>query len=290
MDALMAFAVANAGMTETVRRTETISSQSWTVVCLSKSGRHWWFRWRTSSVFGMPSSSNAGAAWATLTDRPSQDAEVAPIIEPYTSYHFFTEGTCVHAAVEMSNGAYVHMSFGDITKFGSWTGGHYFANTRTLYNDPSHYNIPDSNNHHFMFMGFDKGVVSNTQRSIMYVPYNSKNYAYIQDSVVSGFNTVIAAGFSGGIYNRFIANSPNAFNDRTVGVPIMMYLLENASGGSNLHMPLGYVPNIRFINIRDLAPKDLVNTDWMVFPLQSKNTGLQNSYANSGNYGWAIRK
>jgi hypothetical protein len=52
---------------------------------------------------------------------------------------------------------------------------------------------------------------------------------------------------------------------------------------------MGYVPNLRLINIALLNPKDVVNTDWMVFPLQSK-TGLSGSYAKTLNYGWAVRK
>lgn len=46
---------------------------------------------------------------------------------PYTSYHFFTDGTTkyIHVVLEYSPGIYRHFSFGTINKRGTWTGGEY---------------------------------------------------------------------------------------------------------------------------------------------------------------------
>lgn len=293
MDAFLAFAVANAGMTEAVRRTETISSQSHTVVCLSKGGRYWWFRYRSNTISMKPATSSGGTTWSNIPSGPATESRIEPVFEPFTSYHFFTEGTVCHLAVEMSNGSYFLASFGDVTKFGTWTGGHYTAVTNTAYTSSSFYNNTTYSGHSWLFTGGSASGLStsNQDYSMMYVPYDGKDYALVSGtSNVTGYGALTTTGFTPGVYDRFVSHSPSAYNNRSPGLPVFFFLRDNMSGGSNLRMPLGYVPGIRLINIRNLNPKDVINTDWMVFPMQSKNVGLLNFYTNSGEYGWAIQQ
>lgn len=294
-NAILAFAVANAGFTEAERRTETISSNSYTVVALKKtspSTRYWWFRARTNEIWGMPTT-GIGANWSGISGRPTYDKRIKPISESFPVYHLFTEGTVVHAAFQNSSGYWQHLSFGDITKYGSWTGGHYFDGN-TL-NEGSYSNNTETAFHAWLFttpQGTGSAADSAGSYGKIYIPYNAKNFGKIGDGTAADAanNNVAALGFAYGVYNTIVSASPNSFNGRSPGVPVNFFLRDNRSGGSNLWMPIGYVPNIRLVNIEALAPEDLINTDWMVFPMQSKNVGLDDNYVNSGNYGFAIKK
>lgn len=295
MDAVVAFAVAQAAMTQTVSRVEDFDAgagvDNYDVVCLSKGGSHWWLRWKSNTVFGMPATSSAGATWTTITGRPLNDCQWFPIFEPFTSYHLFSDGTCVHVFVEMSNGSYSAMSFGDMTKWGTWTGGAYFDTSFTS-TASTQLNQPAAGTHSWLFDG--RSGSSAPGYGLVRVQFNDKEFARVGVSnggaAVVTYNRVFATGFAQGVYDEFIANSPNAINNRSAGVPVMLFLNDDIAGGTNLLTPLGFVPGIRLINIKNLNPKDLVNTDWMVFPMQSKNAGLVNVYANSLNYGWAVRR
>jgi hypothetical protein len=252
-------------------------------------------------MYGMPATSSAGASWSAITGRPASESRMAPIIQPFTSYHFFSEGTTVHMAAEMSSGAYTHLNFGDITKYGSWTGGQYLAVTRTAFASASYFDVVSPFRHGWPFTGYqsdnDMGSGSpNNGWSFIYLPYNSRDFATLgQTGYASGvttYNRTYTFGFSQHIVDASgpMPYAPNAYNNRSLGLRLEVFLKDAISGGSGLLRPIGYIPNIRLINIANLNPKDVVNTDWMVFPCQFKNGALLNSYATSGNFGWAVRQ
>jgi hypothetical protein len=305
MNALISFSIANAGMTEVVRRTETISTLSWTVVCLQKGTSFWWMRFRDSACYGFPATSSAGATWATITGRPASESWLAPLIQPFTSYHFFSEGTTVHMAAEMSSGAYAHLNFGDITKYGSWTGGQYFAVTRTSFNISADASSVALFDHCWPFTGYQTdnnrvgtNATSGLGWSFIHLPYNGRDFAtlgqtgYSSSGVAATYNRTFCFGYSQHLAEASspIFHSPNAYNNRSLGLRLEIFLKDAIGGGSGLLQPIGYVPNLRFINIANLNPKDVINTDWMVFPCQFKNGALLNSYSNSQNFGWAVRQ
>jgi hypothetical protein len=296
MDAVLAFAVANAGMTEVVRRTETISSISRTVVCLQKGSSYFWFYWSSNEVRGMPATGSGGSTWATVTGRPTNDSRLFPLAEPYTSYHLFTEGNVVHAAFETSAGWWQHMSFGNITKVGSWTGGHYVY-MQNVDVSASFFNNPVSSEHRWLFKSLGMSTSSSInftsgQGSFIHAVHNSKNYGAFDGSSTThtNYNTIHPSGFMVGIFDQVLTCAPSAFNNRSPAFPVNIFLRDNASGGSNLLRLAGSVPSVRILNIKNLNAKDLINTDWMVFPLQSKNLGSSGNYVNSGNYGVAYKK
>lgn len=295
MDAIVAFAAAQLGATEAVRRTETISSISRTVVCLQKGSSYWWFYWSSNEVRGMPATGSGGATWAAVTGRPTNDTRLRPIAEPFTSYHLFSDGTVVHAAIEMSGGWWQHLSFGDVTKVGSWTGGHYVCLQNAEFGSGA-FNTPTSVDHEWLFRSLASSFstsFSSGEASFMYVPYNGKNYAAMFGSTTNhaSYNNVSTTGFASELVTSGpVDQTPNAFNNRSPGFPVQVFLRDNQSGGSNLSRMLGSIPGVRIINIKNLNAKDLINTDWMVFPMQSKNLGSSGVFANSGNYGVAFKK
>lgn len=302
MSAVMSFAVSDAGMTLAVSRTETISSASWEVRCLSKGSSYWWFRWKVNDVYGMPATADTGATWATVTGRPTNDSRLWPIIAPFISYHLFTEGTVVHVAVEQASSAFQHFNFGDMTKYGTWTGGHYVGMSYQYWASSTTHLTGLAATNYLSACGFNQmsgqgaDTAANGAFSYLYAPHVSRNYAASwQGPSGSTYNKVAYWGYmdggssSEGWASALLDAGPNVFNGRAPG--LRMEAMMKDRGGTSLYLPLGYIPNIRFINMENLAPLDLVNTDWMVFPLSKKGlVGVHNTYVGSGTYGWAVKK
>jgi hypothetical protein len=292
MSALFTFAVANAGMTlgslsaEQVPAFTTDPAHLFNRRSLTKGGRSWDFLWNLVDFRCRPGLADS-SAWESVAVKPAADSVWFPLLPPFTSYHLFTEGSVVHLAVEMSNGGWTHMNFGDVTKYASFTGGHYLSITST---DPG-ISVGNTDNYKFCLFGSfqDNGIggAFGTQSSSMYIPYNGRDFSFFVDTLSPG---VLAAAHTPDVIDTLIANQPNVFNGRVFGPRLELFLYNDASGGSRLLMPLGYVPNLRAINIRDLNAKDLVNTDWMIFPCQGHNSFVVGSYANTFDRGWAVRK
>lgn len=72
---------------------------------------------------------------------------------PFTAYHFFaSEGDtpCIYVVVEYASGLFRHFGFGNIKKFGTWTGGEF---TYGHYWHPSGADDPDYTLHQFLLDG-----------------------------------------------------------------------------------------------------------------------------------------
>jgi hypothetical protein len=133
--------------------------------------------------------------------------------------------------------------------------------------------------------------------------YNSKNFGAMDASdstTPTGYNLVCNVG---GLQNG--ATTPNAAGVspcilpaygpnvyapyRSAGVPIEYQLLKNAD--DTLWYDLGTVEGARFVNITNEEAGDVIDTNWIVYPLSIKgNTGSLNNYVSSANYGIAYYK
>ena len=306
MDAMSLFAQANAGMTESVRRSETVHNragvnETMTVICLTKGLSNWWFAYGATDCQGFLADSNGGSVY-TVTGgiQAPSITRIWPVAPPFTSYHLFTEGSVVHVAFEMSSGAWTHWNFGDITKYGTWTGGSFLgginasdnfdATSSTFFGQPTLIGVN-------AIFGQNQQTIQSQSSSKIRITKGSRTYGNFNGTAALTFNDAVttpvcALGITNGVSDTLTRDQPNIFNNRAMGPRLELYVSDASvifSGGTNLWLPIGYVPNIRFINLALLNPKDLINTDWMVFPLQSK-TGLLNNYAETFNFGIAVRK
>ena len=206
---------------------------------------------------------------------------------PFVGHHFFADNYGVNVAVEVVTGVYTHFNFGEIVRNGDWEGGQYATGL--------HFYSRDAN-----YMR-DLGSVFN------YLPFDSLNMAQ-QDSDYTGCPTHIRTpnngpiarlrrngttttawntGWCGNQGRDLIDYSPNKANGRAVLVP--MNIVQATNGTASPFLQLGYVSNARLVNIANLNAKEMVNGDWMVFPICQKQ-GPGTTYLNSGNYGIAYRK
>lgn len=306
MDAMSTFAQANAGMTESKRRTENILnragvSESMTVICLTKGTSNWWFAYGATDCLSLLADTNNGTVFATTGGVQATVSRIWPISPPFTSYHLFTEGTVVHVAFEMSSGAWAHLNFGDITKYGTWTGGSYIGFTNadggaatSFLGNPS---LAGFNGIFGEVINNPFGAGSNSLTSKIRVTKGSRNYGNFDGASTLSVNDTAttpccALALTNGVGDTLTRDQPNIFNNRAMGPRLECFISDTSvifTGGTNLWLPLGYVPNIRFINVALLNPKDLINTDWMTFPLQAK-VGSSGNFAYTFNYGIAVRK
>lgn len=306
MLAVVTFAVANAGMTVAVSRTETINAESCSVRCLSKGGKYWWLAWSTTQAYGKPSDASTGSTWDTLTSQPpsAYRAQWNPLAAPFLAYHLFTEGTVVWASAQQTNGAWTHLCFGEVTKFGTWTGGQFVNMTCLTWAYDNFPGLTGMTTPQISSFGACAGMnVSqatgstgyNNGGSFMYAPKNGADFATAQRDEGSVTSPVLnKLIYIGGAHDtmhqadRFQRASLNSFNGRAPALEMVVAMRDPTS---DLYEPMGRIPNVRFINMTHFNAGDTVNTDWMVFPVNKFGEGgVYLQYQASGIWGWAIKK
>lgn len=327
MNAVLAFAVAQGGFTLQTGWTTTVSplyvatTGNWTVSVLSKGGIYYLFQYRNDNKFvclntatGVSGSgaihSQPGAlnppSNAYPTDSMPINCAMTPALGPHVGYHLFTDGKFVNVAVELVPGVFTHMNFGLATGL---AGVPDFPCVNAL-----------AVNESSIYAGSKNDIFSDGHK-VPWLTYNNPNswagYAYslghphIRSPLTGNpapfgsqapnppvYRLVsvpsIDADSTGNVSAiRRILNQygPNTYNGRAPLIPITIAegsSITQSAGTLGPWYQLGHIPNVAMVNVRNLNPKDIVNTDWMVFPIQQKN-GNGVTYLNSQNLGYAYR-
>lgn len=206
---------------------------------------------------------------------------------PYTAYHFFggqegVDGNYFYCVLETEAGKFSHFGIGELDRIGNITGrfavGLWWNMTVTYWRDVN------SSNHQRMFDGSSTGGSQNAggghlSYHQLTVPPDPDNYRF-----GTSLNGVTGSGYRG-LNGVLVDDSPNAFNGRTALLPAHVYLYDQGSP-TNWYRLVGMAPAHRFLNIANHSPGDIIDTDWICFPIKAKNavTG-----PTSGNYGWAYK-
>jgi hypothetical protein len=223
---------------------------------------------------------------------------------PFTRYHFFspTSGEdYIHVVLEFSPGIYRHMTFGELVKVGTWTGGEYcFGQIWDL--DPvTISDDPTVNSHVMPFEGRfslnsgDPGTIhvedlpGQDPSGVWGVVWSGTSAGNDRggnprENIVSG----VRAGFLGYSFSPMPANPANGFVPL---IPIQVYHRQDAYSPERWRL-LGYAPDMRVINLKHLAVGDefTVGTDtWMVFPWCRKRHAKDDTQ-ESWNAGFAYKK
>ena len=241
---------------------------------------------------------------------------------PYTGHFFFASNDCIHAVLEISPNVYQHLSFGIMDKFGTWTGGEYltaaFNPTVETSPLPAHFNYITANSNNRIFGEWEPttnssqrpnnkgtnpveavGGFTNTVKSFVRYEKSGNNG---DDFAPMGYNNT-AAGFSqqatmslpqqvaedaSYMYSTLLLASSNTFNNRAPMYP-MYCKMQNNDNVADTRFLAGHVAGCRVLNIKNLTPKEIVNTDWQVFPVVSKN-GDWTVGSDTGDLGLAYRR
>lgn len=287
MTALLGFASAN-GFTAGA----TWTNAGLSIVTLVKSGIYFTFAYNTTQLFVNTATSVTGAG--TLQAQPGAAAVsmlINPITGPHISYHFFCDGTVCNAVAEVATNVFSHLNFGFVTKNGSWTGGAFTSGTNTTSSSATNAKQVTSG---YNIIPFNTTTFTTGPNQPTNVPHLRSDVTAVNG--ISGFGGSISGGVSQTFNKAWIDSgggrplvqaSPNVFNGRSVIVPIT--LLQATLTTSAPYYQIGHVPNAGVINITNIEPKELVNTDWMVFPIGQKGSA-GGGYMESLFYGMAYKQ
>lgn len=271
---------------------------------MTRGSYYWLARYHSAGgVYCMPSPNDASMVWNNTTGKPYYDYNISPIISG-GSYHFMQYKNSINAVCILASGVHIHLNFGTLAKVGSWTGGEFFTGTYQDTGSGFVNGLPYAPQHCFGFQQ-SNGTRQTTAQKIPVIRcvYNTKDFAHINTytdgSVYTGYNAVLSVGGivisnsvlnAGATANVMPNYSPNHYAPyRSSGIPIELQLIRNAH--DNLCYDLGTVEGMRYTNIAALESGDIINTDWIVFPLSIKGTvGSTGNYAATADYGVAYYK
>ena len=206
---------------------------------------------------------------------------------PYTSYHIWVgdeDGNdYVHLTVEKTAGEFRHWALGKLVPYGSMTGGVYSDST-LLTDSAGQRNSPDSSLHRHLC-----DANQNTALGQVWVDYDGKvnTWQGVQNAGV--FTTTLHCGSTRtlGLYANFMNIGYQRWNFRTPQWPMLYF----ANRAGSLRSPIGRMPNIRAINVRNFFPGQEVTISgdtWKIFPVFQKQTeAVGNDIVSSGLYGYA---
>lgn len=305
IDAFCTFAETHAGFSRqaavTVRRDTANPTPTQSVQKLSKGGWMW--------VFCLPEAGDAiksvvithkadatvdastswqsilsGSSLSHITTSSRTSGTVFNAVAPFTTYHFFTNGTEVHAAVEMTAGYYTHFGIGSLTtKYGTWTGGEFAYSGYVPHlptGSPFAWNsTADAAYTPLVSAGenpcapWDRQPrtlsVSETVHAVIRCQLYGNTF-YCQSGAISGKGELRNLGSATGTLQYMsskaimVDSSPNAFNLRAGLVPVDLAVWDSSI---SLWRPIGRVELCRHVNIKHLNPGQLTSNDWRVFPL-----------------------
>jgi hypothetical protein len=224
------------------------------------------------------------------------------------TYHLFAHGTpdTLVCVLNYNVNSFQYLAFGDIAKFGSWTGGNWFSATMgqasTL--------LPALSIHSTIMTS--SPYVEGTTRidGSSYDAASGGIFSFVYGvTVPGGGGSFLHAEIDGGTWLRpnngdtvradssaysavLIAQAPNAWNSQAILFPHAITVTRPSSRIS----VIGEIGHIRMLRIDNYNPGDIVTIGvdkWKVFPWLKKNSSDRGNSSNtageSGTIGWAIK-
>ncbi len=289
--ALIGFAVTNAGFTNQ----GTTIDGAYTIHHISKGGIYWNFMEDTYYQIVTNNNIYIRMTFAKITTRAAfHDTGVTAgqyihtsmtcfqSSGPYVKYFLYTDGTAVHCVLKIYTGVYSHMSFGNVIKFGTWTGGEYLTA-----NNPNTYSAGEYIQWDYGKSGwvFDGGVHDYTSGAVYPTGYlrhvvgsassDHYDFARIGNKEEGDQWCKMTVGRTKGHPHSLITDlveicSPLSFNTRAPIFPTYVRVWEDATSRWTL---AGHVPYARALNIKNIAAETIVEGDWIVFPLCQREGG-----------------
>lgn len=277
---------------------------TWTARALGRDGQYALLAWPSTAPDRLLLNSSTNNPTTGLLTAQTGACSQNLVIELGTAplkYYMFGDDNNGHCVVEWIGGAYQHINVGYVTKYGAWTGGVYVCgaiNSRQ-YNSGGNYYTQFSGGQGAPFDStrcYSGASGSGSYPGHLRCTYNSQTiYSFGSSSNIGGI--VQSLGLKGQDYSPsaisyMINRTPNAYNSRSILIPIELIVGSSVSHAPAQWIPIGRVDNASHINIANLNPGDTILTDWMVFPWSAKNSGGTTAagYVNSGNYGMAYKK
>ncbi len=198
---------------------------------------------------------------------------------PFVKYFLYTEGIAVHCVLQIFTGVFTHLSFGNMIKFGTWTGGEYLTANSAFWVTGGVYNNWEYQRQNLLFDGGSCNLDSFTY-PVGYVRHIVGTQSDDQtDFARIGFITVnnqqcrmVSPAYNvKSLIEDFIdICGPIGYNVRAPLFPVYVRMIEVVTGRWILS---GYVPGARVLNVLHLTGESIVENDWIVFPMIQKTGG-----------------
>lgn len=247
----------------------------------------------------------SGAAYNAQLGYAGQYARANIGTGAYTNVFMFADAAPsehVHVVIEMAGGVFRHITFGEIDKLGTWTGGTFFDAT---YWYPSTYaTYYWMENHSPVFNTYGGQPWTGGLRCD--IPADGRSNAWALFDILN-FSYHVRTGLYGGrrgsstyadksyltdqIYPR---NAPPFSGQITLGT-----IRADVARDGDFYSPAGVFPNVRYLNMERFAPGQeiTIGSDiWKVFPMCRKGEGSSDTshprYGQpySDNHAYAFKK
>ena len=218
---------------------------------------------------------------------------------PFVSRHFFTNGKLVAMVIETKSGVFRHHAFGKFETFGNADGGEFAGGTVTSSGDNinitsqgvGYYDYAASYyfTHPFTFAWSTTSYNSNNSYKFCWIRKGNK---FIRTCANNQSSDAVNVEFCCGYNTHFYGLGGNNYNGRVQLYPIVWNIIKAYQSNALTtfpQIPMYYTDFVALVDIKDLLPEDVINNDWVVFPLVSKSTTLVNDVGTS-NYGIAYKK
>lgn len=228
---------------------------------------------------------------ATLGQRIPTRMSTYRTTGPYVKYFLYTDGDAVHCVLQLYTGIYTHMSFGNMIKCGTWTGGEYLtAGDHTYYAGGYYYSWDDMRNsaifdggiqRYYSGANYPTGFVRHIVGAVQNDATDFARMGAVElDNQMCKMTTCRAGGFINDIVEFC---GPIGFNARAPLFPVFVRMFEDATSRWILS---GYVSGARSVNVEYLAAETIVENDWITFPILQK-TGGDTALASITEY-WGV--
>jgi len=251
--------------------------------------------WSVSHIDAMPNNSGISLVDGDYTNAadPINGRRTNPAFAgPFPTAFLFTDdpSTYLHVVVEVIAGRYRHFHFGNMRKFGTWTGGAYYAMTFWSQIVNVSIDIPSSSFHHTPF------DAANAQTGLETTFYYDDGTGCLWRAVTeTTFNGVVRKRGHGtqrgsGMGRMFRSIQETPFSGLIALQPITFWSTTTADTPDTIRC-MGQIKDVAAVNMRNLQPGQsyfIGSDEWMTFPLAQKGdpaVGLD--VENSGYFGMA---
>lgn len=213
------------------------------------------------------------------------------IAGPFPTAHLFTDaaGNYCHVAVEIAAGRYRHFMFGNLRKFGTWTGGAYYC-MQYWEQGTSEIDVSNATHHVTPFDG-SFGWGDSFQSTFHYEDGSGVKWRAPGESTLNGVVRKRGVGSGrGGFGTMFRSLTESQFSGLVALQPVTLWSLKLTDVPVTTRC-VGQIRDCAEVNMRNLAPgaSYFIGADeWIVFPFASKgDPTIRLDVENSGNYGIA---
>lgn len=241
----------------------------------------------------LPDNSGVSLSGSDYTSASAPNAKVfnSQFDGPFPTAFLFTNdpSTYLHIVVEVSAGKYRHIQFGNMTKFGTWTGGAYYGSHRWA-TDTSNIDAPNGSAH---CVPFDAAILS-VSAAQWTVHYENAGFKWIAptQTTLNGVNRRQGRGSArGGWGTMFRSITESAFSGLVALNPVTIWAVTTTDTPVTTRC-IGRIPDVAEINMRNFIPGDsyfIGSDEWILFPISTKGLPADRlDVENGGYYGLAF--